>query len=71
MAGSSVVPKTLTEAQQRSGFSVVILGSYDTQSNSRCIPYAEIYRGRSSLMETPAEHLQKAAEDDERRKLEQ
>lgn len=64
MAESFVIPKTLTEAQQRSGFSVVIVGTYQTQSNSRFVPYAEIYRGRSSLMETPVEHLQKAAEED-------
>lgn len=67
MAGTSVIPKTLTEAQERSGFSVVIIGSYRTQSNSRFVPYAEVYRGRSSLMETPAQHLQKAAEEDEQR----
>ena len=69
MAGSSVIPKTLTEAQERSGFSVIIMGSYRTQSNSRFVPYAEVYRGRSSLMETPAQYLQKAAEEDEQRKL--
>jgi len=65
MAGSSVIPKTLTEAQERSGFSVIIMGSYRTQSNSRFVPYAEVYRGRTSLMETPAQHLQKAAQEDE------
>ena len=67
MAGTSVIPKTLTEAQERSGFSVVIIGSYHTQSNSRFVPYAEVYRGRSSLIETPAQHLQRAAEEDEQR----
>jgi hemerythrin superfamily protein len=59
------MPKTFTEAQERSGFSVVIIGSYRTQSNSRFVPYAEVYRSRTSLMETPAEHLQKAAREDE------
>ena len=67
MTRSSSIPKTFTEAQERSGFSVVIIGSYDTQSNSRFVPYAEVYRGRTSLMETPAEHLQKAAQEDEQR----
>jgi hypothetical protein len=67
MTRSSGIPKTLTEAQERSGFSVVIIGSYRTQSNSRFVPYAEVYRGRTSLMETPAQHLQKAAQEDERR----
>lgn len=70
MAGSSVIPKTLTEAQKHSGFSVVIIGSYRTQSNSRFVPYAEVYRGRSSLMETPAQRLHQTAEEDEQRKLE-
>ena len=65
MAGTSVIPKTLTEAQERSGFSVVIIGGYRTQSNSRFVPCAEVYRGRSSLIETPLQHLQKAAEEDE------
>ncbi len=65
MTRSSSIPKTLTEAQERSGFSVVIKGSYRTQSNSRFVPYAEVYRGRTSLMETPAQHLQKAAQEDE------
>jgi hypothetical protein len=65
MTRSFNIPKTFTEAQQRSGFSVVIIGSDRTQSNSRFVPYAEVYRGRTSLIETPAEHLQKAAQEDE------
>ena len=65
MTRSSSIPKTLTEAQERSGFSVVIIGSYHTQSNSRFVPYAEVYRDRTSLMESPAQHLQKAAQEDE------
>lgn len=67
MTRSSSIPKTLTEAQERSGFSVVIIGSYRTQSNSRFIPYAEVYRGRTSLIETPAQHFQKAAQEDKQR----
>jgi len=67
MTRSSSIPKTFTEAQERSGFSVVIIGSYRNQSNSRFVPYAEVYRGRTSLIETPAEHLQKAAQEDEQR----
>jgi hypothetical protein len=65
MSRSYSIPKTFTEAQERSGFSAVIIGSYRTQSNSRFVPYAEVYRGRTSLIETPAEHLQKAAQEDE------
>jgi len=56
--------ETLTKAQVRSRYSVIFLGDSRTQSNSRVIPYAEVYRGRSSIMETPAEHIQKAAEED-------
>jgi len=67
MTRLSSIPKTFTEAQEHSGFSIAIIGSYRTQSNSRFVPYAEVYRGRTSLIETPAEHLQKAAQEDERR----
>lgn len=62
------MPESLTEAQARGSFSIVVVGSYRTQSNSRVVPYAEIYRGRSSMMETPAQHLQKAAEEEKGRK---
>jgi hypothetical protein len=58
---------TLTEAQSRGGYSVVFVGDSRNQSNSRTIPYAEVYRERSSVMETPAEHIQKAAEEDKRK----
>ena len=37
-------------------------------SSSRSIPYAEIYSFRTGIMETPAEHFQRAAEDDARRR---
>lgn len=61
---SSNIPQTLTEAQMRSGYSVLVQGAHRTQSNTRVIPYAEIYSGRSSLMETPAQHLQKVVEEE-------
>lgn len=67
MTRLSSIPKTFTAAQELSGFSVEIMSSHSSQSNSRFVPYAEIYRGRTSLMETPAEHLQKAAQEDEQR----
>jgi|GEM_PF-2047090 len=67
MVTSISIPETLTEAQMRAGYSVSVIGSYRTQSTSRFIPYAEIYRGRSSIMETPAQQLQKAAEEERRR----
>ena len=35
--------------------------------SSRSIPYAEIYTFRTGIMETPAEHIQRAAEDEAKR----
>lgn len=67
MGSLSSMPKTLTEAQARAGYSVFVVGSYRTQSNSRFIPYSEIYQGRSGMMETPAQYLQKAAEEEKQR----
>ena len=68
MARSSDIPMTLTEAQVKSGYSLVAFGVDSTQSTSRTIPYLELYHGRSGIMETLAEHLQKAAEDEKARK---
>ena len=67
MVTSISIPETLTEAQMRAGYSVSVIGSYRTQSTSRCIPYAEIYQGRSGMMETPAHYLQKAVEEEKQR----
>lgn len=67
MDGMYSIPDSLTEAQALGGYSVVVIGSYRTQSNSRVVPYAETYRGRSSMMETPAQHLQRAAEEEKGR----
>ncbi len=59
---------TITEARLKSNVSVVLTVGQSTQSNSRTIPYAELYRGRTSMMETPAENLQRAAEAEELRR---
>ena len=67
MGSLSSMPKTLTEAQARAGYSVFVVGSYRTQSTSRFIPYSEIYQGRSGMMETPAQNLQKAVEEEKQR----
>ena len=67
MITSSSIPKTLTEAQARAGYSIYIVGSYRTQSNSRFIPYSEIYQGRNGIMETPTQHLQKAVDEEKQR----
>ena len=36
--------------------------------SSRSIPYAEIYSLHTGIMETPAEHIQRAAEDEAKRR---
>lgn len=67
MVTLSSIPTTLTEAHVRAGYSIYVVGSYRTQSTSRFIPYAEIYQGRSGMMETPAQHLQKAVDEEKQR----
>ena len=67
MVTSISTPETLTEAQMRAGYSVSVIGSYRTQSTSRFIPYSEIYQGRSGMMETPAQYLQKTVEEEKQR----
>ena len=60
---------TLTDAQRKSGLLVISReqNSAYQQSSSRSIPYVEIYSQRTGTMETPAEHLQRAGEDEARR----
>lgn len=62
------IPITLTEAQNKSGYSFVIFTANSTQSTYRNIPYFEMYHGRNGVMETPTEYLRKAAEDEKARK---
>ena len=60
--------KTLTEAQAAAGIIEICHGANATYlSNGREVPYAEIYRDRSGLIETPVERLQRAGEDEARR----
>jgi len=61
-------PLTLTEAQSSGSLRVILQNTPTTRSNSRIIPYIELYHGRTSVMETPVEHRQRAAEDERRRK---
>jgi len=61
------IPATLTQAQEKSGYHFIILEPSITQSSYRIIPYSELYSGRNSIMETPAEYLQRAAEDEKLR----
>ena len=61
------LPSTLTEAKCSSGV-IFILGESDkTFTNNREIPYGERYRSYNGIMETPIEHIQKAARDEEER----
>jgi hypothetical protein len=63
-----MLPKTLTEAQAAGGI-IVISGAINAAhlSNSRQVPYAEMYRERTGVIETPIEHIQRAAEDEAKR----
>lgn len=62
-------PQTVTEAQLQSQYAVVFIGiDANSSSTARVVPYAELYRSRTGLMETPVEHLQEAAKDEEARK---
>jgi hypothetical protein len=67
MIRSKKTPGNLTEAQAAPGYAVILGGAYPTESNSRVIPYIDIYQGRSGLMETPAQHLQRAADEERAR----
>jgi len=58
------VPTTITESRSQTNIVVVAATLDYTQSSSRTTPYVEIYSGRNSIMETPADFIQKAAEDD-------
>ena len=63
-------PTTLTEAANRSGLLIVSLLEGTTQStNSRIVPYRESYRDRTAWTESPAEYLQRASEDEEKRRV--
>jgi hypothetical protein len=58
---------TLTEAQNKSRITILNLDINGTYSNSRIVPYSEIYRESTGIMDTPTEHFQKAVEDEKRR----
>lgn len=59
---------TLTEAQAASGIIELSRGVNTAHlSNAREVPYAEIYRERTAIMESPIERIQRAAEDEHRR----
>lgn len=60
------LPPTLTDAARQPG--LFILSPADpTCCSAREVPYSEIYRDANSVIESPAEHIQRAATDHERR----
>jgi len=60
--------KTLTESQAEAVLIVVYRGTNTAHlSSAREVPYVEIYRQSTGLIETPIERIQKAAEDEARR----
>jgi len=63
------IPLTITEAQKRVQILTVSATLDYTLSSSRTIPYADLYHSRNSLMETPAQQIQRAAEDEKARAL--
>jgi hypothetical protein len=63
-AGTPQLPATLTEAQRQSGL-VLALGSF---SSARVITYADRYRASNGILETPIQYIQKAAEDESKRR---
>jgi hypothetical protein len=65
---AEMVASTLTEAQAEAGL-VVISSVVNAAhlSSSRQVPYAELYRERTGVIETPIEHIQRAAEDQAKR----
>ena len=63
--------KTLTEALASGQVVEIYRGlsaaSFASFSSAREIPYAEVYRERTGIVETPIERMQRAAEDEARR----
>ena len=61
---------SVTAANLRNGLLIGEVAPNSTSSlpSSRSIPYAEIYNLRTGIMETPTEHIQRAAEDEAKRR---
>jgi hypothetical protein len=66
--GLVTMPETLTEAVAQAGL-IVIRRTVNASnlSTAREIPYSEIYRQSTGLIESPVERLQRAADDEARR----
>ena len=61
------LPPTLTEALPAGQIRLIETGSSWSQSGRR-LPYDEVYRGFTAVIETPAEQLQRAGDEDEEAK---
>jgi hypothetical protein len=57
------VPSTLTEALNSQPACVKIIGLDQTSTTVREVPYTEIYRESTGVRETPAQRLQRIADD--------
>jgi hypothetical protein len=66
--GTTKLPTTLTEAQIQSGVVYVLSSHESSYSSARVITYAERYRAFNGILETPIQHIQKAAEDESKRR---
>jgi hypothetical protein len=56
---------SLTEANRRNGVIVVVeSASGSSMSNARRIPYVEQYRQSNAVVETPAQRIQRAADEE-------
>lgn len=61
------LPATLTEAFGRSDVRVIWPTGVRADTAVREVPYAERYAASTRVAETPAEMIQQAADDEERR----
>ena len=65
-------PRCYISVTEASTLNNLLLGELGLSSiypnSSRSIPYAEVYNLRTGIMETPAEHIQRAAEDEAKRR---
>lgn len=59
------VPRTLTEAINSHPARIEIVGAHETSTTVRQVPYAEIYWASTGIRETPAQRLQRAADEDD------
>ena len=53
----SLLPRTLGEAYARQPARILIANPNKSESNTRSIPYAEYYRTRTGVIETPIQRL--------------